>query len=369
MRLKHCMVTSNVEYFSGNIQDIVKSKNSVKKWAYILHDKDPDTSPHYHIYLNFGKTSVDTKDIGNWFGLQESQVEPIKARGADAYLYLVHGNDSAQSKHQYDLKEVVANFDFENEIKVSKILGDFAHFSYAQQLQYINTLPISEKAPAYNKLETLWKLHCKCLTLNADRNIDVMFIYGKPGAGKTYYAKKFADSHGYDFCISSSSNDIWQDYMGQNVMILDDLRDEDMKFTDLLKNLDNDTSSSTKSRFSNKVFNGKLIIITASIPLSYWYRELQYVGASESLNQLYRRITCYVEVTKEFVSVYEGNDGQGNTIDVLDIRGRPQGVASVFKNELQFIDKKKTQKTNFGEAFSKMLEPVMPLEFFNKPKE
>ena len=40
MYLKQCEVESRVEYFKGDIQEIIKSKQTIKKWAYILHDKD-----------------------------------------------------------------------------------------------------------------------------------------------------------------------------------------------------------------------------------------------------------------------------------------------------------------------------------------
>ena len=124
MYLKHCEVESCVEFFNGDIQEIIKSRKTIKKWAYILHDKD-DAAPHYHIYLNFGDSGVDTKEVAGWFGLQESQVSKVKGRSTDMLLYLTHGNDSQKNKYQYPVSEVVANFDFETEIKNSKILGDF----------------------------------------------------------------------------------------------------------------------------------------------------------------------------------------------------------------------------------------------------
>ena len=40
----------------------------------------------------------------------------------------------------------------------------------------------------------------------------------------------------------------------EDVLILDDLRDSDFKFTDLLKILDNHTKSTVKSRYHNKAF-------------------------------------------------------------------------------------------------------------------
>ena len=66
MFLKQCEVESRVEYFKGDIQEILKSRKTIKKWAYILHDKD-DTENHYHIYthqtyqelyLTLGKTDT-----------------------------------------------------------------------------------------------------------------------------------------------------------------------------------------------------------------------------------------------------------------------------------------------------------------------
>ena len=344
MYLKHCEVESRVEYFKGDIQEIIKSKKTIKKWAYILHDKD-DTAPHYHIYLNFGTSGVDTKEVAGWFGLQESQVSKIKGRATDALLYLTHGNDSQKNKYQYSPKEVVANFDFEIDIEKSKILGDFEKYSYAQQLAYVNSLPVSEKTVAFTKLEKLWKLHCQCLVLNPDRKIEVMFIEGKGGAGKTYYAKKLLNSMGIDFCISSSSNDPFQDYLGQKGIILDDLRDTAFTFEDLLKILDNNTGSTVRSRFSNKVFNGEIIIITSTVPLSFWYREYIY-NMRDTLQQLYRRISCYVVVKEDEIFVYDNLDGYG----------KPMGLASCFKNELVTIKQHPKRKTDFGVAFSKICE-------------
>lgn len=176
-----------------------------------------------------------------------------------------------------------------------------------------------------------------------------MFICGKGGTGKTFYAKKLLKSLGYDFCISSSSNDPFQDYMGQNAIILDDLRDKSFEFEDLLKILDNNTASSVKSRFANKVFNGKMIIITSSIPLKYWFKSGRFNGLNkEDFRQLYRRINCYVQVTFDEISVFNGCDDEGNA----------KGLGRVFANELKFVEKEEKQKTNFVEMFENICEEV-----------
>ena len=349
MKCKHYEIESRVEYFSEPIGDILRRYKTIKKYAYILHDKDADASPHYHIYVNFGKSGVDSKIVAQWFGVQESCVERIKGRATDMLLYLTHGQESQKHKYQYSPSEVIANFDFEAEIEKSKILGDFKKYSYAQQLKYIDTLPIAEKKTAFGTLEKLWKIHCQVLSLEPNRDIDVMFIYGKTGTGKTTYAKRYAEGRGYDCCISSSSNDPWQDYLGQKCMILDDVRDTTFdKFEDFLKIIDNHTSSSIQARYGNKVFSGELIIITSSVPLSYWYKFTN----REDLKQMYRRITAYVEITREEIAVYSE----------LDDFGHPTGFDAHFKNDIhKMAQNPKKKKTDFIEGFANICEYV-PLE-------
>lgn len=364
MQLRHCEIVTNVDMLKVDLQETFMKYSTIKKWAYIIHDKD-DTRPHYHIYLNFGKSSADTKMIAKWFNLGyvdkdgneqtgEQFISKIKGRGADVLLYLTHENESQKYKHIYDRKEVHANFDFESEIATAKIIGDFEHYSYAQMVAYVDTLPIDEKTAVFTKLRKLWELHCQCLSLKFDRKIDVIFICGKSESGKTYYAKKLCDQLGYDYCITSSSNDPLQDYMGQNALIFDDLRFATFDFVDLLKLLDNDTSTSMKSRYNNKIFNGKLIIITSSIPLKYWYPDVRSSGI-EDITQLYRRIGCYVEMTYEYYNVYYE----------INRYGVPVGEFKTYKNELSGMRKSERERTNFFDMFSKVSEEV---DFFDGMK-
>lgn len=230
------------------------------------------------------------------------------------------------------------------------ILGDFEEHSYAEQLDYVHGLAPSQQKAAFSDLEKRWKCHCQWLTLRANRNIEVVFVTGKGGTGKTSYAKTLMDRMGYDYCVSSSSNDPWQDYMGQKGMILDDLRDTAFSFEDLLKALDNDTSSSIKRRFSNVVFAGFVIIITSSVPIIHWYKRPDKNGNRvpyDDLAQLYRRISCYVELVKDEVIVY--NDG-------LDDYGHPKGLGHVYQNNLIKGFKFSKKKTDFNALFGQICE-------------
>lgn len=344
MNLRQCEIVCDVDKMPVDIQETIMSYKTIKQWAYINHDKD-DTRAHYHIYLHFGSSSVDTKMVASWFKIPDNFVSKIKGRKTDMLEYLTHSNESQKNKHQYDPSEVISNFDFQSEIEQSKIIGDFKKYSYAQQLTYISTLPIIEKTKAFNQLKKLWEIECQTLTLQPDRNIQVVFITGRGGTGKTTYAKKMLEKLGYDYCISSSSNDPFQDYMGQRAIILDDLRDKSFELEDLLKILDNNTKSSVKSRFNNKVFNGEMIVITSSVPLKYWYPEYRFDRSNDSLDQLYRRINCYIVVTLDYISVYD---------ESVDSQGAPKGESTIVPNEIVKKYKAKKEKTNFGELFMKI---------------
>ncbi len=350
MHLRQYEIVTDKDKLNIDIRYICEKYSTIKQWAYILHDKD-DTRPHYHIYLNFG-VGVDSKIVAQWFQIGENFISKVKGRKVDILLYLTHENESQKYKHIYDRSEIVSNFNVSLEIEQSKMIGDFVHYSYAQQLTFVNSLPLSEKVVAYNKLKKLWEIECQSKVLNTSRNLQVVFICGKGGCGKTYYAKKMLDSMGLDYCISSSSNDPFQDYLGQKAIILDDLRDNTFSdsrgdgFEDFLKIIDNHTSSSVKSRFSNKVFNGEVIVITTTVPLSYWFssRRSEYNGY-DNLYQLYRRIGTYIVITSNEVKLYSKG---------VDSKGFPKGEPVVYENELKSIVFEQDNKINFNNVFDKI---------------
>ena len=128
-----------------------------------------------------------------------------------------------------------------------------------------------------------------------------------------------------------------------------DLRDTHFeRLEDLLKILDNNTSSSIRSRFNNKVFNGKMIVITSSVPLAYWYKQYRYNNV-DSLEQLYRRISCYVVVTDKDLTIYNG----------VDNYGKPAGAGQVFVNDLAEIKaKQQNSRKDYGKLFGKFCKPA-----------
>lgn len=90
--------------------DEAKKKYVIKEYAYILHNQDLDVETgeskksHYHIYVDFGK-QTDYKKFIELFNTKvcESVLDKIAL-----IRYFIHYNDD--KKHQYDISEVVSNF-------------------------------------------------------------------------------------------------------------------------------------------------------------------------------------------------------------------------------------------------------------------
>ena len=67
----------------GKIISIIELKQSIKEYAFILHDSDLDDNneikkPHFHIYLGFGSTNVQFEHIAAWFHTKTELVQKIK---------------------------------------------------------------------------------------------------------------------------------------------------------------------------------------------------------------------------------------------------------------------------------------------------
>lgn len=145
-------------------------------------------------------------------------------------------------------------------------------------------------------------------SLLSDRNLEVLYICGPSGTGKTTLAKYLAERKGYDPFINGSGDDILDGYDKEECIILDDFRAGTMKFNELLKFLDNNTGSSVKSRYFNKDINNcKLLIITSvqkPEELYSFFKNDEGKPNTEPIEQFYRRLKhhyLYMGIKNEIV--------------------------------------------------------------------
>lgn len=341
---KHCEYVQYLEHLKiklDDLENILEKYRTIKEWAYIIHDKDVKANgepkgAHIHLYLNFGKGGTNFERVAKWFNDEPQYVNKVHGRKSDVLLYLTHRN--APEKYQYKDDEVISNFDLKQAIeedqKSHSLIEQTEDIVYTFMRGEITYSQANKKIEETKKIcnnkqladvifnttervEKIWKQQCKMST-KGKRNMKIIFIHGDSGSGKSTYAELYAkmlcEKKGYrDFSRSSASNDIMQDYMGEDIFILDDYRDVDEmtgkseSLSDTLKMLDPHYASSSKSRYTNKTFMGKLIIITSTKDPLLWFE-----GTKEQRWQFFRRISLLIDIDKDYVYEYqEKNEEKG----------------------------------------------------------
>ncbi len=404
MKLKHYWFSITLEHLEKSNVDFVNellTRRTIKKWAYIIHDKDVYTKneelensehiagtkkpDHVHVYVNFGDDGINHESVAKWFSINPHSVKKILSNASNCLLYFVHGTKDAiaDGKFQYSWGEVKhsPNWDpelFTEQERFENFIGHFDDYSYKQQIEKIHSIKDSKLRIKLQKmLDDSFIGELKYRSTFIDRFVQVMFVTGATGTGKTTFARQFVEKLNYfdivpekywrkkptggekmyralDYAVSGSSNDVFENYKGEDVFILDDMRDDSFSFTDLLKFLDNHTNSPIKSRFSNKCFFGVLIIITSEQPLSKWYRYEDDLSRKaidrKTLKQLYRRISNYVVVEKDKIYLY----------DKVNDLGQPDGNCKAIANTTHEYYKDKPKPINVSSLICDMFEEVKP---------
>jgi len=331
--MRYAEYVQQIKYLKYSINDIENILNDrpIKRWAYLVHDKDIDEEtgqlkePHLHIEMHFN-SDQDISTIASWFNENENRIEKGKSKNKkyiyeNMCSYLVHETPSSDGKYKYPHEDVIANFDFIQfmiEIKQGVEKAKTKKHPIEDILQMIcnNEIPrlklknhiTDMQRIRYNKdIELAYKIRDEKIACEVNRNMNVVFITGKSGTGKTTLAKQFAMNNGFEYFVSGSSNDPLQGYQGQECVILDDIRGSDWKINDLLKMLDNHTNSLVKSRYSNKLMNDcKLMILTSVQDIDDLYNNLKE-NESEPIEQLKRRCQTFVDIDNKWVHIYKYN--------------------------------------------------------------
>lgn len=305
-----------------------KGRRSVRLYAYILHDKDTYTiedekentehkagtlkPPHWHIIGDFYENQQQQiKYVARWFGVPDNMVQKIKSRYIeDAFCYLIHQN--APKKYQYDASEVKANFDY-----ISFIANDSIFLTREDEIVaqittgIITRVNMTEHITAHEYVEYKRSIenafdYYERAHYTLDRSLDVVYIYGSSGLGKTTLAKYIAQQRGLSCFIASIGTDMLDGYNGEAAIILDDIRENcGLTYDQFLRTIDNNTNARGKARFRNKnMAFCKLIIISTILPMDELMDRLD-PSKQEDRKQFRRRCKFYIQVNKDYLLVQE----------------------------------------------------------------
>ena len=289
-------------------------KSGAEEWAYILHNKDIDehgekVRPHFHVMIHF-KDAKTISRISKIFNDHEQYIEAWHSTINNGYSYLIHETNNAKSKYHYDPKEVVASFDFKdriNEIRqkvkkpsrqaIENFIDDYSNekLSKEELQEKIGVLEMAKHKTLLDHIEDIlaYKKHQQFLKDFKGQSCKVYWIYGVSGIGKTKLVREILEKqHPEDFCILGSQRDHFQEYKGQEFIVINDLRPNDYDYGQLLTLLDPwEIDKMAPARYHDRYLNARAIYITTPYdPLSF-YLECNIANqVIDSFEQLKRRI-------------------------------------------------------------------------------
>ena len=370
-----------VIYGATDIEEVLKqwAETAGITYWFIEHEADSEVSlTHWHIVIKF-KTPTPFANIKSKFPLGYI-INAGSLKGS--IQYLVHLTD--KSKKQYPWEKIVTNCTDMTPYKVQtssqdevtiRTITDRINKGEIRQYNQFTEIPIEIWAKYKSRIENALVYYIERVCMDKHRDINVIFISGETGLGKTTFAKTYCEGTKKSCCVSSSSNDPLQDYKGEDVLILDDLRDSDFKLTDLLKVLDNHTKSTVKSRYHNKAFIGDTIIITSFKPLSDWYFNM----SKADKEQLYRRVRSQYKFYPDRIEAFQYNDvsrkyeplAVSPNYVTMKAQQKKEMVLNVFKAvglEFKVLSQKEIEKAMENATEEKELADEIS-GWFKKPEE
>lgn len=256
--------TGEVLLTEERIKLALMSHKTIKRWAYICHNKDvysaldeeqnPEHTagevkpPHWHIVTECG-SNIEIGVIAKWFGIADNYVETAKGAGAflDCVQYLTHEQEKQQmlGKRLYDDSEVQSNFEFraeldkraENKIKYGRDLNLKEQIRTDVLLHGMTLRQVIEKYPYEYQQDFAYLERCRIRYISKiapmpERRIN-FYIEGSGGIGKGLIsralAKALIDRKGVlsddeIFFEVGANRTNFEGYDGQPVLIWNDCR-------------------------------------------------------------------------------------------------------------------------------------------------
>ena len=261
--------------------------------AYLIHAKDAGKTPYDpHKVCSFGLVDKDKKPMfHNYMDIYEDRkLDWEKGRAKKT---------TQQAKVDVDmLVEMVLTGQV---TRAQVVLTDDYYAIYSRNSKQVDdAFRVYGERRAYKTLQALE---------NGEYKLSVFFITGDAGAGKTRLAKAFVDalikaSADYDdawrVCHTAATNPM-DDYNGEEILFMDDVRGSALSASDWLKLLDPYNASPASARYHNKMPVCRAIVITSTkepVEFFYYCKAMGGGDRSEALDQFMRRIQCLTRVIK-----------------------------------------------------------------------
>lgn len=125
IKCKNMMYTQQMQHLPAktidNLVCLIHNLNpEPKKSAVIVHDKDIDENgqseePHVHAMLSF-ENARSINNVANMLNDKPQYIAAWTKQDGNGFSYLIHATKRSKDKYHYNTSEVIANFDYEQEI-------------------------------------------------------------------------------------------------------------------------------------------------------------------------------------------------------------------------------------------------------------
>lgn len=360
IKCKNMMYAQQVQHLPAGIKtkedliNLIKRKLKPQRYAIILHDKDirsdgTPENPGYHVMLCF-RNARYIEAVAKILGDKPQYLVKWDADANNGFAYLLHRTKAAkeQGKYQYDPSEVTANFDFpslirqietglkqgrakdESSYKIDELLN--ALYSGVMSKEEVERHMTGAQYGRYRRqVEDVWRKRLQNLAdewraemAAYSKAIQVIWIYGVAGVGKTRMAKAYAEKLGQSYYITGSSRDLFQNYKGEHTLIIDELRPNVMRYQDLLRIMDPyGAQVMAPSRYYDKALACNVIIITTPYDPPTFYVANYVNQVPDGSDQLMRRITLSIRMTQDRIEKIhfrkEAEDQYGTKFETIPL--------------------------------------------------
>lgn len=303
-----------------------------ERYAGILHDKDPGEIAHLHIFMHFQYVR-EIDPLAKALNIAPQYLERWDEGMDNGFAYLTHRTPKAASSYQYSPNEVTANFNYIDWLSryEAKKRKDGKNPSHGDDVKYLldclyvgivtredveKQLSGSQYAQYHKRIDDVWAKYLQNLAEErmrirkaAGETVEVIWIYGDAGTGKTRFAKEQAKKRDKNYYITGSSRDPFQRYNGEDFIIYDEARPNDISFSDLLKLLDPyGEDVSAPSRYYDKAICAAAYYITTPYSPIDFYRKIMgesWKTQSDGFGQLLRRLSLVLEMTADCIQAME----------------------------------------------------------------